>query len=293
MPAKTYSGGMRRRLDLASALIGRPRLLFLDEPTTGLDPRSRLGMWDVIRELVREGTTLLLTTQYLEEADAARRRHRRGRPRHGSSRRAPPTSSRPRSAASGSRSSSRPRLEDVRARAGTGRRRARRGAGVDAHTRRITVPVGRRRAAPGRGGARAGRAGHRDRRHRAATSHPGRRLPQPHRTRGRAGRCSVGRGRPRAAGTGEDCMTTSVKTPPATTRSLPPAVTDSLVVTWRNLKRIPRIPELADLRDSAVDHVRAALRVRVRWRDPRARWRQLPGVPDAGHLRPDPRRSPR
>ena len=67
--AKTYSGGMRRRLDLASALIGHPKLLFLDEPTTGLDPRSRLGMWDVIRDLVREGTTLLLTTQYLEEAD--------------------------------------------------------------------------------------------------------------------------------------------------------------------------------------------------------------------------------
>jgi len=67
--AKTYSGGMRRRLDLGSALIGRPSLLFLDEPTTGLDPRSRLGMWDVIRNLVREGTTLLLTTQYLEEAD--------------------------------------------------------------------------------------------------------------------------------------------------------------------------------------------------------------------------------
>ena len=67
--AKTYSGGMRRRLDLASALIGHPRLLFLDEPTTGLDPRSRLGMWEVIRGLVREGATLLLTTQYLEEAD--------------------------------------------------------------------------------------------------------------------------------------------------------------------------------------------------------------------------------
>jgi ABC-2 type transport system ATP-binding protein len=66
---KTYSGGMRRRLDLASALIGRPKLLILDEPTTGLDPRSRLGMWDVIRGLVREGVTLLLTTQYLEEAD--------------------------------------------------------------------------------------------------------------------------------------------------------------------------------------------------------------------------------
>ena len=67
---KTYSGGMRRRLDLASALIGRPRLLFLDEPTTGLDPRSRIGMWEVIRGLVRTGSTLLLTTQYLEEADA-------------------------------------------------------------------------------------------------------------------------------------------------------------------------------------------------------------------------------
>ena len=66
---KTYSGGMRRRLDLASALIGRPRLLILDEPTTGLDPRSRLGMWDVLRDLVRDGVTLLLTTQYLEEAD--------------------------------------------------------------------------------------------------------------------------------------------------------------------------------------------------------------------------------
>jgi ABC-2 type transport system ATP-binding protein len=67
--AKTYSGGMRRRLDLAGALIGNPRILFLDEPTTGLDPRGRLGMWDVIRTQVREGATLLLTTQYLEEAD--------------------------------------------------------------------------------------------------------------------------------------------------------------------------------------------------------------------------------
>ncbi len=68
-PAKTYSGGMRRRLDLAGALVVAPPVLVLDEPTTGLDPRSRLGMWDVIRELVSGGTTLLLTTQYLEEAD--------------------------------------------------------------------------------------------------------------------------------------------------------------------------------------------------------------------------------
>jgi ABC-2 type transport system ATP-binding protein len=66
---KTYSGGMRRRLDLAMALVASPPVLFLDEPTTGLDPRSRLGLWDVIRELVATGATLLLTTQYLEEAD--------------------------------------------------------------------------------------------------------------------------------------------------------------------------------------------------------------------------------
>jgi ABC-2 type transport system ATP-binding protein len=68
-PARTYSGGMRRRLDLASSLLTRPRILFLDEPTTGLDPRSRNQIWSTVRELVREGTTLLLTTQYLEEAD--------------------------------------------------------------------------------------------------------------------------------------------------------------------------------------------------------------------------------
>src|SRR3954469_4639349 len=69
-PARTYSGGMRRRLDLASSLLTRPRMLFLDEPTTGLDPRSRNQIWAIARELVRDGTTLLLTTQYLEEADA-------------------------------------------------------------------------------------------------------------------------------------------------------------------------------------------------------------------------------
>jgi ABC-2 type transport system ATP-binding protein len=68
-PASTYSGGMRRRLDLAMGLIGDPRILFLDEPTTGLDPRSRRTMWQMIRELVAGGVTILLTTQYLEEAD--------------------------------------------------------------------------------------------------------------------------------------------------------------------------------------------------------------------------------
>jgi ABC-2 type transport system ATP-binding protein len=68
-PAKTYSGGMRRRLDLADALVAKPPVLFLDEPTTGLDPRSRLGLWATIEALVAEGTTVLLTTQYLDEAD--------------------------------------------------------------------------------------------------------------------------------------------------------------------------------------------------------------------------------
>jgi ABC-2 type transport system ATP-binding protein len=66
---RTYSGGMRRRLDLAASLVGRPEVLFLDEPTTGLDPRSRMDLWELIRELVNDGTTLLLTTQYMEEAD--------------------------------------------------------------------------------------------------------------------------------------------------------------------------------------------------------------------------------
>ncbi len=68
-PAKTYSGGMRRRLDLAAALVAKPEVIFLDEPTTGLDPRSRVLMWETIKQLVRDGSTVLLTTQYMEEAD--------------------------------------------------------------------------------------------------------------------------------------------------------------------------------------------------------------------------------
>ena len=68
-PVKGFSGGMRRRIDLAGALVIKPKILFLDEPTTGLDPRSRLAMWGIIKDLVNDGTTLLLTTQYLEEAD--------------------------------------------------------------------------------------------------------------------------------------------------------------------------------------------------------------------------------
>src|SRR3954447_3738563 len=69
-PARTYSGGMRRRLDLAASLVGRPGIVFLDEPTTGLDPAKREDMWGVVRNLIHDGSTILLTTQYLEEADA-------------------------------------------------------------------------------------------------------------------------------------------------------------------------------------------------------------------------------
>ncbi|WP_143712981.1 ATP-binding cassette domain-containing protein, partial [Streptomyces hygroscopicus] len=68
-PAATYSGGMKRRLDIAMTLVGNPRIIFLDEPTTGLDPRSRHTMWTIVRELVTDGVTVFLTTQYLEEAD--------------------------------------------------------------------------------------------------------------------------------------------------------------------------------------------------------------------------------
>src|SRR5262249_58995186 len=67
--AATYSGGMRRKLDLAMTLVGKPKIIFLDEPTTGLDPRSRRTMWDIIRRLVADGVTIFLTTQYLDEAD--------------------------------------------------------------------------------------------------------------------------------------------------------------------------------------------------------------------------------
>ena len=180
---KTYSGGMRRRLDLASALIGRPRLLFLDEPTTGLDPRSRLGMWDVIRGLVREGTTLLLTTQYLEEADAladtiAVVDHGQDhRPRHGG-----------RAQGAGRRRADRGR----RPRPGRHRRRrmddavARRHGEVDA--RRAHAPADRagerrRAGASSRSSATSTRrASHR--RHRAAPADPRRRVPVADRPRG-------------------------------------------------------------------------------------------------------------
>ena len=98
---KTFSGGMRRRVDLAASLVAAPPVLFLDEPTTGLDPKSRRELWDLLRGLVDDGTTLVLTTQYLEEADRSPTRSSSSTP-DGSPRRARPPSSSGGSAASGS-----------------------------------------------------------------------------------------------------------------------------------------------------------------------------------------------
>ena len=232
---KTYSGGMRRRLDLGSALIGRPRLLFLDEPTTGLDPRSRLGHVGRHPGLVREGTTLLLTTQYLEEADeladtiavvdhgkiiarghgrraqvAGRRRADRGRrPRPDADRRGAPRSSAGIGVGDGRRSTSTPGALTVPAEGGAptlvrwSATSARRASTID--------DIGLRR--PTLDDVFLSLTGH-----------------------------AVGRGRPTEEPR-HDGRTTAP--PHRASGALGQAVRDGLVVTWRNLKRIPRIPELA------------------------------------------------
>ncbi len=179
-----YSGGMRRRLDLAAGLVTRPPVLFLDEPTTGLDPTSRVRMWDVIRELVADGVTLLLTTQYLDEADELADRivvidHGRVI--------ADGTSAR----AQGRHRWRPPRGHPHRARRRGGRR-------PGALRRRARPREPRRPAAAGtrpqrigsghHGGAGARRRRHRRRRRRGAPALPRRRVLRPHRSPERAGR---------------------------------------------------------------------------------------------------------
>ena len=155
---KTYSGGMRRRLDLAISMIVRPALLFLDEPTTGLDPRSREQLWGAVRKLADEGVTVLLTTQYLAEADSAGRPDRDARPRpdrrRGQRRRAQVEPAR-RGRAAPVRRPRRLQARPPRGRRDPRRRAAAHGRGGHRRRRRLRLPAAR----PAAGRGRARRAG--------------------------------------------------------------------------------------------------------------------------------------
>ncbi len=208
----TYSGGMRRKLDLAMTLMGNPKVIFLDEPTTGLDPRSRRTMWDIIRELVAGGVTILLTTQYLDEADhladriAVLDHGRAGGRGHGRRAEAPRPGRPPPTPVP---QSQQPHRSRTPARCVHTRHRTARAAGADRRIRGVPAP----RARPARRGR--GRTRLADRAH----PRPRRRVPHPHRPRDRQG---------------TSAMTTMTY-----------AARDSLTMLRRNLRHMQRYPTLS------------------------------------------------
>src|SRR5215468_5909796 len=221
-PVKTYSGGMRRRLDLAASLVGSPRVLFLDEPTTGLDPRSRTEVWGMVRGLVADGVTVLLTTQYLDEADQLARSAQGPVRRAG----AGGGAGQPRLAGPGRR---RPGEADRRATGDRGR--VGRGARLGAGRRRAP----RHHPRPRRGRCRSGRV-------HPPQGQPGRGLPRPHRRPGRRRRsgqpAACGRRNPR---TGEELTVTAATLPfaePAPRLSPLTGLRNTFTLTWRSVLKI-------------------------------------------------------
>ena len=280
---------MRRRLDLGSALIGRPRILFLDEPTTGLDPRSRLGMWDVIRGLVREGTTLLLTTQYLEEADEladtiAVVDHGKIIARG--------TADELKSQVGGERIEVvvRDRAAVPRAMELLSARRQGRGHARRAHPAADRAGQRRWRARPRPGRPRPRRGRDRHRRHRPPPADARRCVPGADRSRGGAVAPGATRTR-RPRRRSHDGRPSLDPAAPAPIGSVRRAFNDGLVVAWRNLKRIPRIPELAifAILQSIMFVLLFAFVFGGAIPLPGRPTRTLPRIPDARHLRPDHR----
>ena len=246
---RTYSGGMRRRLDLGASLVGRPQVLFLDEPTTGLDPRSRIVMWGIIEQLVSDGTTLMLTTQYLEEADQLS--HNivvidLGRVI------AAGTSDELKAKVGGERLELRVAdPADVQVAVDAVIALASGDPHVDPSTRRITVPVTNGQSLLAEAVRRLDAANVHVAELSLRRPHLGRGLPQPHRPPRRGGRrgCAAGEAsRPAAHRVGRMSATQAATAPafrpPTWTESGRYAVSDALAMTWRNLIRYVRLPTL-------------------------------------------------
>ena len=241
-PTKTYSGGMRRRLDVAASLVGRPQVLFLDEPTTGLDPRSRIDVWEFIRELQADGTTLLLTTQYLEEADELTDRivvidvgrviaegtSNDLKRQIGGEVLELHVTNREETAA----------VEGILTGLGHGDHV------VEPETGLVRIQVGQDGTCGGvRGRPAARRLGRAYRGHRPAQAEPRRRVPVAHRSRGRGGQGADAADPPAAQARGGTLVSATVAMP---ARGVGPrvrfALADGFVVAWRNLIGIGRVP---------------------------------------------------